>query len=104
MLWGCCCGMVACLSGVRHRPCSELGQPARENSRVEAAVKKCFQIKDEKGQWVNHGKYYEWDESDKIVLTGEYKMGRKQGRWLEYDRQGNRVSDRHFENGVELSP
>ncbi|MFK5173480.1 hypothetical protein ACI3QN_13280, partial [Propionibacterium freudenreichii] len=82
-------------AAIRSRPCSEAGrgQSPHANSQLEAAVKKCFQLKDEKGQWVNHGKYYEWYESEKIALVGEYKMGKKHGRWIEYDRTGNRISD-----------
>ena len=97
---GCSC------AAVRSRPCSEgwLSRSVHANAQSESAVKKCFQLKDEKGQWVNHGKYYEWYESEKIALIGEFKMGKKHGRWMEYDRQGNRISDRYFENGVELSP
>lgn len=94
-------GAIAC-SSTPKRPCSEGGQPPREGGISFRGIKRCYQIKDSLGVYVNDGKYFEWYNSDKIALTGEYKLGKKVGRWIEYDEKGNKISDRYFDDGKEV--
>ena len=99
------CLIVASCSSSPKRPCSEGGQAAHDPGTGPIpfqGTKKCFQKPDESGVWVNDGKYFEWYPSEKIAVTGEYKMGKKSGRWAEYDENGKKVSDRYFENGKEV--
>jgi antitoxin component YwqK of YwqJK toxin-antitoxin module len=84
--------------------CLEGGQSAREPTaeRKFRGTRQCQQKKDRRGIYVNVGRYYEWHDNDKIALKGAYNDGRKTGRWLEYDPQGVILSDRYYENGVEV--
>ena len=84
------------------RPCTEGGQPAREGPTPFRGIKRCYQEPDLSGRLVNQGKYFEWYNNDKIALTGEYKDGKKTGRWIVYDEKGDKVSDQYFENGKEI--
>ena len=96
--------LVSC-SGVPRRPCTHGGQSPR-NSIAQGqfrGIKRCFQTRDASGEYLNHGKYFEWYNNDKISLQGEYKMGKKTGRWIEYSESGKMISDRHFEEGQEIS-
>jgi hypothetical protein len=93
--------MTSC-STSRSRPCSEGGQPPRETSIPFKGTKRCFQVKDESGKYVNHGKYFEWFGSEKIAITGEYKLGKKSGRWIEYDETGKKISDKYYDEGKEI--
>jgi hypothetical protein len=87
----------------RKKPCTTGGQPAREASEKPfRGIKRCNQDYDKSGALVNHGKYYEWYNNDKIALTGEYKDGKKTGRWTEYDEKGEVVSDKYFDEGKEI--
>ena len=88
-------------SGRPARPCSEGGQPPRESTVPFRGTKRCYQVKDEKGRYVNEGKYIELHLNDKIATEGEYKMGKKTGRWIEYDESGNKTSDQYFLDGKE---
>jgi hypothetical protein len=94
--------LSGCVTANRH-PCSEGSQPARERWGAPfKGIKKCYQAKDRLGKYVNNGKYYEWYQSDKIALVGEYKMGKKTGRWIEYDENGNKVTELFYEEGKEV--
>ncbi|MEO5970169.1 MAG: hypothetical protein ABIQ95_09595 [Bdellovibrionia bacterium] len=85
------------------KPCSLGGQPPRAGPAVAAIGKKsCYQISDDSGGYLNNGKYYEWYLNDKIAIVGEYKKGKKSGRWIEYDESGKTISQHEFENGLEV--
>jgi hypothetical protein len=86
----------------RRKPCTEGGQSAREPATVFRGTKRCYQDLDKSGHLVNHGKYYEWYVSDKLALEGEYKEGKKTGRWIEYDETGKKISDKHYLDGKEI--
>ncbi|HLE00169.1 MAG TPA: hypothetical protein VJB59_07915 [Bdellovibrionota bacterium] len=88
-----CC---ACAS-TPSRPCSEGGEPPRD--KPFRGTKQCTQKKDQLGQFVNNGPYFEWYPNGKKALEGEYKTGRKNGRWIEWDEKGQKISDRYFEDG-----
>ena len=91
--------MSACSTS---KPCEQAGDtawvpPIRGNKR-------CFQKKLPNGQYVDHGKYVIWsEESKKLLLEGEFKDGRKEGTWIEYDEKGNKVRQRTFVDGAEIT-
>jgi hypothetical protein len=90
-------------AGKRKKPCTEGGQPARETAAIPfRGIKRCEQAIGKQGFVVNQGKYFEWFNNDKIALEGEYKDGKKTGRWIEYDEMGKKVADRFFEDGKEI--
>jgi hypothetical protein len=95
---------AGCSTG-RFKPCTLGGQPARESTSPSliGLIKKCHQIVNKDGYIVNHGEYYEWYQTDKIALTGKYEQGKKTGRWIEYDPEGNKVSDKYYEEGKEVN-
>ncbi len=94
-------GFFACATRP-YRPCTQGGQLSREVSSSFQGIKRCYQIKDKSGNLVNHGKYYEWYNNDKIAVVGEYKEGKKMGRWIEYDESGRKLSDKYFDDGKEI--
>jgi hypothetical protein len=81
------------------KPCTEGGDPARE--KPVRGTKQCYQQKDASGHYVNNGKYLEWHPNGLRATEGEYKLGRKDGKWSEWDDTGRLVSERWFDNGVE---
>jgi hypothetical protein len=82
--------------------CELGGQPARQEGVRFQGIKRCYQTVNDSGQLVNNGKYYEWYNSDQIALTGQYKNGKKIGRWIEYDKGGQKLSEKYFEDGKEV--
>ena len=94
-------------SSTSKRPCTEGGQPAHDplyGAPAFRGTKTCYQKPDGSGGWVNDGKYLEKYPSEKIAVTGEFKMGKKTGRWIEYDEKGKKISDRYFDEGKEIPP
>ncbi len=99
MLWG---GVSCSFAPVR--PCTQKGQAPHDAPTPPIGVKSCRQIQDpETGHLLNHGKYYEWYENDVLATEGEYDHGKKVGRWIEYDLNGLRISDRYFSDGKEVA-
>lgn len=95
-------GSTAC-STSRYRPCSTGGQAPYETPPTDLGrIKRCYRSPDQDGKLVNDGKYFEWYSNDRIAVVGEYKMGKKTGRWIEFDPRGIKVSDRYFEDGKEI--
>lgn len=79
------------------------GQPAHESVTVPLrGARSCYQKKNSDGVYVNDGKYFEWYPDEKIALTGEYSMGKKTGRWIEYDETGKKISDQYYNEGKEM--
>ncbi len=96
--------VLSACSFSRVKPCTSGGQPAREGESPSIGVKSCHQVIDSvTGKALNEGKYYEWYENDALALEGEYRGGKKTGRWIEYDENGQRISDRYFLEGKEVS-
>lgn len=81
-------------------PCQEAGEPARDVPFK--GDKRCSQTRTPNGKYVNQGPYQEWYPNGKLALEGGYKMGKKDGRWIEYDPNGRKVSQRFYEDGVDV--
>ena len=71
--------------------------------------RRCDQKLQADGQWINHGSYSEWNEDGQLVLTGQFRMGKKWGRWTQFDpklasvgKSGKVVAEKFFENGEEI--
>lgn len=90
--------MVCCVSSP-YRPCSEGGEPSRSSAFPFRTSKSCTQQKDASGSFLNHGRYFEYDEVERKRLEGFYEWGKKSGRWFEYDEKGKKISDTLFEEG-----
>lgn len=100
-----CLSMAPACAAHRKIPCTQGGESARSQSialEAPAGKKQCTQVKNEFGKYVNDGKYYEWHTNDKIAVIGEYKLGKKTGRWIEYDSKGDKVSDAYYDFGREV--
>lgn len=96
-----CLALVSCASSIL-RPCEEGGEPARDKPAAERPMKKqCEQRKSKGGKFLNHGVYREWYSSGKVALEGEFKDGKRHGKWFEYDAEGRVISERWFDQGVE---
>ncbi len=90
-------------SGKPFRPCTEGGQPPHENLISPfRGTKRCFQTQDASGNTLNDGKYYEMSLDDTLATEGEYTMGKKTGRWIEYNEKGKKISDKYFHDGKEI--
>jgi len=86
-----------------NRPCSTGGQPPREPSpTLFEGTKRCYQVPGPTGKYVNDGKYFEWFPNEKLAIQGEYEKGKKTGRWIEYDENGNKISDEYFKDGKQI--
>ena len=95
----------------RVKPCTGGGQPPRDLAeqfsdqakKLIRATKRCTQTRDKSGNYVNDGAYFERYFNEQIAITGEYQMGKKVGRWIEYDEQGNKIADKFFVDGKETA-
>lgn len=83
----------------RRFPCGEGGDSARSNPPPYRVIKKCRQEKNTEGIFVNHGIYREYEaQTEQLVLEGQYELGKKTGRWIEYDLKGKVIRDELFES------
>ena len=82
------------------KPCQDGGDPARETSF--RGNRTCTQKRDPQGKYVNHGLYQEWHLNGKLALEGYYKMGKKDGRWIEYNPEGRKVSEKLYDYGLQI--
>ncbi|MCC7084960.1 MAG: hypothetical protein IT427_08130 [Pirellulales bacterium] len=70
---------------------------------------------DAEGNYYNHGLWTQWDEKSRLVGTGEYRYGKRHGRWLRWyapneapmlngqlyrDFQAPFVAEANFDDGV----
>jgi hypothetical protein len=83
-------------------PCTRGSQPAHADGKAGKGTKQCQQIRDASGNYVNQGKYIEWHPNGVRALEGEYTAGYKTGKWIEWDDQGRKLSEKWFENGTEV--
>jgi hypothetical protein len=83
------------------RPCTEAGEPARDKPFAQVLDRRCEQRKGPEGRFVNVGRYQEWYPGGQVALEGDYKEGKKSGKWIEWSADGKKVGERWFENGVE---
>jgi hypothetical protein len=82
------------------RPCSEAGDVSWASTIKGDRF--CEQKRID-GRWVNQGSYIQKYPSGKIALEGSFVGGKKNGLWVEYDEQGNKIRERRYDNGVETS-
>ena len=95
-------------SGKPFKPCTLGGQSPHDHAHEAVdppfrGTKRCFQVQDISGNTVNDGKYFEWYLDETLATEGEYNLGKKTGRWIEYDENGEKVSDKYFDGGKEIS-
>ena len=84
------------------RPCQDAGEPAREKPAEFKGTRQCSQKKDPAtGKYVNDGPYIEWYPGGERALVGEFRNGKRNGKWYEYAPDGKLLSERWFENGKE---
>ncbi len=86
--------------GVVTKPCTTGGDPSSKDPI--GGTKKCTQRKDASGHWVNEGPYTEWFPNGNRALQGEFHWGKKQGKWLEWNPEGKLLSEKFYEDGVEV--
>lgn len=53
---------------------------------------------DEQGEQT--GEWKKYHENGKVFETGEYKKGRRSGSWIIYDKEGNKISEVDYYNGI----
>ncbi|MCC7441917.1 MAG: hypothetical protein IT285_09800 [Bdellovibrionales bacterium] len=64
----------------------------------------CHQKRHPKTQrWVNHGQFRQFDEKGQKRVEGMYKLGEKDGIWIQYAEDGKKIKEKYFEDGVEKS-
>lgn len=86
-------------------PCKDGGDVywvGPEGKQIKGDMR-CFQTKLRDGSFVNQGNFYQWHPNGKIALEGEFKDGRKNSTWTQYDENGQKIMVKVFENGVEKS-
>ncbi|MEK6705959.1 MAG: hypothetical protein AABZ06_09235 [Bdellovibrionota bacterium] len=82
------------------KPCSDGGEPSRDKPFV--GTKQCQQSKNSSGAYVNDGQYSEWHLNGQKAIEGAYKLGKKHGKWIEWDESGRVTSEKLFEEGVQV--
>lgn len=90
--------LFAACSVAPARPCTEGGEPAADHKIV--GTRQCVQKKNASGKYVNDGPYKQWYANGQLALEGDYKLGRKHGKWTEWDDKGHKVTEKLYENGV----
>lgn len=98
-------GPTALLSGCAiSRPCSEAGDTTWTNPGYPIkGDKKCRQVKNSEGQYVNDGKFQWFYMSGKLALEGEFKNGFKNGIWIQYEEKSGRpLMEKNFISGKEV--
>jgi len=83
----------------KHRPCTDGGDPARVPAT--GGTKQCETMDDATGRAVNHGHYREWFTNGRLAIEGDYRMGKKHGKWTEWDESGKRLYEKFYEDGIE---
>jgi hypothetical protein len=63
---------------------------------------KCHQRKDENGEYVNHGKFYQFDKKGRVAVEGEFRDGQRSGTWIQYDADGKKILTKWYHKGNEL--
>lgn len=91
-------GILGCATS--WKPCSDGG-----DTKWDPPVKgnmQCHQRKDERGEYVNHGKFYQYDGKGRVAYEGEFRDGKRQGTWVRYDDKGQKVEKKWYHKGIEL--
>lgn len=97
-----CAGLISACAGP-HKPC-QLGGDTQWDGKRFGGDRKCSQIRgsgEQSSLYFNHGPYREYYKSGKLALEGEFKDGRKHGKWIEYSEKGERLLIRVYESGVQ---
>ncbi|HEY2761067.1 MAG TPA: hypothetical protein VGI75_09995 [Pirellulales bacterium] len=91
------------------------GEVIRERFPNSAVKVERHVTQDAEGNYYNHGLWTEWDEKGRLVGSGEYRYGKRNGRWLRWygatdtpmlngplykDFQAPFVAEATFEDGV----
>lgn len=83
------------------KPCAEGGDVSWYPPIV--GNKKCTQKENSEGKTINEGPFLMWDQKDHILLEGNFKGGRKDGIWTQYNDRGEKIMEKNFQDGVETS-
>ena len=84
------------------KPCSKGGDVSWPNPIQGDKV--CYQKTDKNGLTVNEGNYRQHYADGKVAVEGEFKNGKRDGFWYQYDESGNKTLEKYYEDGVEKAP
>ena len=90
----------ACSSG--YKPCAQGGDVTWANKIHGDRV--CYQKRQKDGTYLNEGHYRQYYDNGKIAIEGQFKDGKKEGIWTQYDEKGEANLEKYYEKGVEKSP
>lgn len=100
--------LSACASGFR--PCSEGGDVSWPGINIkEMGDQHCLQsrgegLRDQKGPFLNEGRYRLYDKPGKLILEGEFRKGQKHGAWTQYAPDGKKILEKFYDNGADITP
>jgi antitoxin component YwqK of YwqJK toxin-antitoxin module len=69
------------------------GDPTKDNGENEVIQERFpstlvkierYVTRDSEGNYINHGPYTQWDENGQLVTKGQYKHGKRHGRWMRW--------------------
>ena len=89
---------AACASGTK--PCSQAGDVSW-TPPLKRTDRRCAQTRLPNGQFVNQGRYEEFNQAGELVLEGQFEKGKKTGLWIQYDGKTHPIAEKRFESGVE---
>ena len=69
-------------------------------SHTEKISEQYYVLKKDKK--IKHGQYYSFYENSRIKTIGNYSFGRKMGKWIDYDDEGNLLRIKTYENGQQV--
>ena len=91
--------VLSCSSG--YKPCTQGGNIEWPGNIRGDRV--CYQKQQRDGTYLNEGHYKQFYKNGKIAVEGEFKDGKKEGLWVQYDEKGEKNLEKYFEKGVEKS-
>lgn len=74
-------------------PAATAAEPAKDDGENEVIQERFpntlvkierYVTRDAEGNYVNHGPYTQWDENGQLVAKGQFKLGKRHGKWLRW--------------------
>lgn len=85
---------------LQNQPCSEGGDVSWDPPIT--GNMECYQKKGPPFVHLNHGRFRQWNKDGKLVLTGSFTDGKRDGQWVYLNEKGETLSEKNYLNGIEV--
>ena len=65
-------------------------------------ARRCEQIQNEYGEYINHGRYVEYDAYDQVRLRGTYEKGYRHGKFELFSSAHKAPIIKFYDNGIKV--